>query len=89
MNTIKMILMMAAAIFCLGACSATQVQQAKDATRTVNDAAKIACEAAFGEDLPQGLSLEDVCTAREDLEPFIDAILGAKRTVGAQHAGGE
>jgi hypothetical protein len=84
MNTIKLVLVVAT-LLCVGACSAAQTQT----IRTVNDAAKIACEAAFGEDLPQGLSLEDVCTAREDLEPFIKAILGAKRTVGARIAGGE
>lgn len=66
-------------------CTPAEIQQTKDTARTVNDAARIACEAAFGEDLPQGLTVEDLCRAREDIDPFVRAILGAKQTVGAAH----
>jgi hypothetical protein len=60
--------------------------QAKPIARTVNDAARIACEVAFGEEaLPQGVTLEDLCAAQEDLQPFIRNILAAKQVVGAAH----
>lgn len=56
----------------------------KPVARTVNDAARIACKAAFGqEDLPQGVSVRDFCDAHENLQPFIDQILAAKQGIKA------
>jgi hypothetical protein len=80
----KMLLIVA--LFALVSCSPAAITTTKDTARTVNDAARIACEVAFGaEELPQGLTIEDLCEAQEDLQPFIDAILGAKQTVGTKH----
>lgn len=63
------------------ACSST-----KPVARTINDAARIACETAFGEEeLPQGVTVEQLCEAHEDLQPFIRQILAAKKAVGAAH----
>lgn len=60
--------------------------EAKPILRTVDDAARVACEAAFGtEQLPQGLTVKDLCEAHADLEPFIKSILSAKQAVGAVH----
>lgn len=68
-------------IFFVVACSAT-----KPVARTLNDAARVACEVAFGEEeLPQGMTPEQMCDAHEDLQPFIRQILAAKNTVGAAH----
>jgi hypothetical protein len=75
----KMLLLAAAAL--VAACTPAE----RGAARTVNDVARVACEAAFGEELPQGLTVEDLCRAQEDLQPFIDAILGARQTVGERH----
>jgi hypothetical protein len=60
--------------------------EAKPVARTVNDVARQACEVAFSEqELPQGLSVKDLCKTHEDLQPFIRSILAAKQQVGAAH----
>lgn len=57
---------------------------AKPVARTVNDVAQMACEVTFGqEELPAGITLEELCTAHENLQPFIDQILAAKNGVKA------
>ena len=54
--------------------------------KTAIDVARIACEQAFGADeLPQGMTLEDVCEAQEDLQPYLRHLLAAKQAVGAAH----
>jgi hypothetical protein len=55
----------------------------KQTARTINDAARIACEVAFGEELPQGVSVKDFCAVHENLHPFVDQILAAKAGVKA------
>ena len=56
------------------------------AAKTTLDVARIACDQAFGEDeLPQGLTLEDICRTQEDLQPYIRRLLAAKQAVGAAH----
>jgi hypothetical protein len=61
---------------------------AKPVVKTVNDAAALACQAYFGE--KQGISFEEAarefCVTREELAPFLDAILAAG-PVAAQRAG--
>lgn len=58
--------------------------QAKPVARTVNDVARLACEVTFGaEPLPAGMTLEDVCEAHENLQPFVDQILAAQAGVKA------
>lgn len=69
----------------LAGCSPAEIQTTKNTVKTVNDAARLACETAFGEELPQGLTVEDLCRAQEDIQPFVDAILGAKAQVGKAH----
>lgn len=84
---IKLLLVTALALF-VSACTPAEITTARQTAKTVNDAARIACETAFGEsgqELPQGITVEDLCEAQEDLQPFIDAILGAKAKVGAAH----
>lgn len=71
--------------------AATSCAEVKPIARTVNDAARIACETAFGEEeLPQGVTPEQLCDAHENLQPFIRSILAAKQTVllGANGIGG-
>lgn len=60
----------------------------KPVARTINDAASIACEVAFGEEeLPQGMSLKEFCDIHENVQPFVDQILAAKAGVKAGMAG--
>lgn len=85
MTNIKLIIVSTAAIV-LSSCSPAHMQTAKTVAKTVNDAARIACEVAFGEEeLPQGLTVKDVCDTHEDLQPFIDSILAAKAEAGVMH----
>ena len=53
----------------------------KPVARTTNDVARVLCGEFFGE--KQGLSVEEAakkfCETRDDLEPWIDAVLAAKR----------
>lgn len=54
--------------------------QQKAVARTLNDAATIACHTALGEEAEkQGLKVEDLCAAKEVLQPFLDAILSAQK----------
>ncbi len=63
----------------LGGCA-----DVKPIARTINDAARVACDAAFGKQPPpQEVSVEEVCEHHERLQPFIDGILAARREVGA------
>lgn len=51
----------------------------KPAARTVNDAAKIACETMLSRDAElQGISVEELCAAREVLDPFVRQLLAAQ-----------
>jgi hypothetical protein len=71
-------------LFCaiLGMAAMVSCAGIKPVARTVNDVARVACETMFGqEELPQGLTLRDVCTAQKNLQPFIDSILSAKAQV--------
>lgn len=69
-----------ALVTCLSVVACTT--QGKVIAKTVNEAARVACEAAFGkEQLPAGITLEELCKDQERLQPFIDAILGARNTV--------
>ena len=54
----------------------------KKIANTVNDAAEIAC-GVFAD--THGLTVEDICNTKEDLQPYIDAILSADRVAGAMH----
>lgn len=68
----------------LGGCAAV-----KPYARTVNDAAAILCEGAFGvaeEAERRGMSVEELCSMHEVLKPFIDEALKAQRA-GAERAG--
>jgi hypothetical protein len=60
----------------------------KPATRTVKDAAEILCGAYFSESA--GLSVEDAarafCSTEKQLRPWLDQVLAAKQTAGAQAA---
>lgn len=64
------------ALLCLPGCAAW-----KPAVRTTNDVARVLCGEFFGQKM--GMSLEDAakkfCETRDDLEPWIDAVLAAKR----------
>jgi len=80
MQNIRLCLV-ALAIAVLAGCNPTA---RRTVVRSVNDAARAACEAAFGEhpeDLPQGVTIEDICKAHEDVYPFVKAIVGAKQEV--------
>lgn len=66
----------------------------KPFARDVNDAARIACEVAFGEQRHDlGLSRADVkklCQEHERIAPFIDAIFSARQeAVAAGAVGGD
>lgn len=57
----------------------------KPIARTANDIGLKACKDTFGAsdvELPKGMSLEEFCAIHENVQPFIDNILAAKRTVG-------
>jgi hypothetical protein len=60
----------------------------KPATRTVKDAAEILCGAYFSESA--GLSVEEAarafCSTEKQLRPWLDQVLAAKQTAGAQAA---
>lgn len=64
----------------------------KPFARDVNDAARIACEVAFGEERHElGLSRADVkklCQEHDRIAPFIDAIFSARQEVAAGVEGG-
>lgn len=58
----------------LSACSTTQAS-----VKSVDEAARVACEAAFAiEGEPHEETVEQFCKTREDLKPFIDAIKDAE-----------
>jgi len=65
----------------------------KTVGRSVNDAARYACEAAFGEQQQElGLSKDDIkklCKEHERIAPFIDAILSAQRESAAGMTAGD
>lgn len=68
---------------CLGGCTA------KPVLRSVNDAAAILCRGAPGaesEARVRGVSVEELCSMRDVLGPFIDEALMAQKT-GARKAG--
>jgi hypothetical protein len=69
---------------CLGGCAAF-----KQTARTVNDAASILCQGAFGIDeeaARRGISVEELCKIKDVLNPFIEEALKAQRA-GAVKAG--
>lgn len=52
--------------------------------RTVNDAARFACETMLGaEAQQQGISVQDLCAVQEVLDPFIRQILAAQASARA------
>lgn len=53
--------------------------QSKSILRTVVDVARSACELFAAE---QGLSVSDVCAKEEQVRPFVDSLLAAKRGTG-------
>lgn len=62
-------------------CVVAACASVKPVARTINDAARIACETAFGDDgaeLPQGMTPKEACSYHEVLKPFLDSILAAK-----------
>jgi hypothetical protein len=66
---------------CLGGCAAL-----KQTAKTVNDAATVLCETAFGveeEAARRGISVEEMCRLHDVLKPFVDEALKA------QHAASE
>jgi hypothetical protein len=66
---------------CLGGCAAF-----KQTAKTVNDAAAILCQGAFGveeEAARRGVSVEELCRMHDVLKPFVDEALKA------QHAAAE
>jgi hypothetical protein len=69
---------------CLAGCAAV-----KPYARTVNEAARILCETAFGIDeeaAKRGLSVKELCAMHDVVKPFLDEALKAQRA-GAQRAG--
>ena len=55
--------------------------------KTVNDVAQEACQVAFAIDadrIPNGQTVQEFCELHENLRPFIDHILAAKRIAGAK-----
>lgn len=73
-------------LFLIAFVSGVSCAEVKPVARTVNDIARDACEVAFSEqELPQGVSVKDLCKTHKDLQPFIDSILAAKQQVGASH----
>lgn len=57
----------------------------KSVARTINDAADIACE-IFGADHPdalQGLTPQQWCDVKSNIDPFLDEILAAQQRAGA------
>lgn len=68
--------------------ASTGCATAKPIIKTVHDIAHDACVAAFGETKP-GLSLEDIakayCATDEQLRPFIDGFLSAKKQALGSH----
>ena len=73
-------------VLVLSVVSVLACAEVKPVARTVNDVARQACEVAFGaQELPQGISVKDLCDKQEDLQPFINSILAAQQQVGAAH----
>ncbi len=67
----------------VAACTPQEAKDVRSVAKTVNDAARIACEVAFGErPPPAGLSIKEICATHQQLAPFIDAILAARQEVG-------
>lgn len=65
---------------------------AKQIVRTVHDAAVVLCEVFAAEQAEkQGITVEQsvdaFCSSEEKLRPFIEAVLVAKQTAGAQTTG--
>ena len=58
----------------------------KPAVRTIVDAARITCQLWATEQPNDMLALgpEDFCAVEENLRPFIDQLLAAKRTAGGE-----
>jgi len=76
-HRIGLVIAMLGLVGCLGAnCNGRVI------AKSVNEAARAACESAFGEEPPpDGITVEEICQEHERLKPFIDAILGARQEV--------
>ena len=59
----------------------------KDAARTANDAARVVCELWATDNHVEArlkLTPADFCAVHDNLQPFLDAVLAAKQTAGAE-----
>ena len=78
----RFLIMLAGLLATLLVGTACGLASVKNIAKTVDDAAEIAC-GVFAD--THGLTVEDICNTKEDLQPYIDAILSADRVAGAMH----